>query len=60
MTEVRSALSRAGLNTLDYCSHRFRIGAATTALKVGISDAKIRTLGCWESDALSAISAHSS
>ena len=51
VTEVRSALSRAGLNALDYCSHSFRIGAATTALKAGISDAKIRMLGRWESDA---------
>jgi hypothetical protein len=51
VTEVHSALSRAGLNALDYCSHSFRIGAATTALKAGISDAKIRMLGRWESDA---------
>ena len=34
-----------------YSGHSFRSGAATTALKAGISDATIQMLGCWRSDA---------
>lgn len=51
VVKVRSALSLAGLNPSNYCGHSFRIGAATTALKAGVSDAKIKMLGRWESDA---------
>jgi hypothetical protein len=39
--QMRSALAAQGLNDSAYAGHSFRIGAATTALKVGISDAKI-------------------
>ena len=34
--EVRAGLRKAGINNSKYCSHSFRIGAATTAAKVGI------------------------
>ena len=48
---VREALSSVGMDVLKYCGHSFRIGAATTALRAGISDAKIKMLGRWESSA---------
>jgi site-specific recombinase XerD len=48
---LHSALSSCGFNPNLYCGHSFRIGAATTALKAGISDAKINMLGQWESSA---------
>jgi len=35
----------------NYSSHSFRIGAATTAAKVGIPDHLIQVLGRWKSDA---------
>ena len=47
--EVRAGLRKAGINDSKYCSHSFRIGAATTAAKVGIEDSVIKTLGRWES-----------
>ena len=46
---VRAGLREAGLKQASYCSHSFRIGAATTAAKVGIEDSVIKTLGRWES-----------
>ena len=42
---VREALSSVGMDVLKYCGHSFRIGAATTALRAGISDAP--RLKCW-------------
>ena len=51
MTSVRSALTAAGYNALDYAGHSFRIGAATTAAQRGIQDSMIKTLGQWESSA---------
>ena len=46
---LRSGLKEAGVDDSKYCSHSFRIGAATTAAKVGIEDSVIKTLGRWES-----------
>ena len=46
---VRDSLSRAGVDQSRYCTHSFRIGAATTAAAKGIEDAVIKTLGRWES-----------
>lgn len=51
VTQVHSALKEAGLNVQHFNGHSFRIGAATTALQSGISDAKIKLLGRWESSA---------
>ena len=49
--EVRAALSAAGVDQSKYCSHSFRIGAATTAAAKGIEDSVIQTLGRWQSAA---------
>ena len=46
---LRLGLKEAGVDDSKYCSHSFRIGAATTAAKVGIEDSVIKTLGRWES-----------
>ena len=46
---VRDALRKTGLDEEKYCSHSFRIGAATTAASKGMEDCIIKTLGRWES-----------
>ena len=48
---LRKALALAGINDSNYAGHSFGIGAATTALRAGVSDAKIKMLGRWESSA---------
>ena len=40
-----------GLNEAHYKSHSFRIGGATYAAQLGLSDAEIRQLGRWKSNA---------
>ena len=40
-----------GLDPTKYQGHRFRIGAATFAAECGFSDAQIRSMGRWKSDA---------
>lgn len=49
--QLHRALSFCGLDTARYKSHSFRIGAACYAAERGFSDAQIRTLGRWKSDA---------
>jgi hypothetical protein len=49
--KVKEALSSAGVDCTAYSGHSFRIGAATTATKQGISDATIKMLGRWKSSA---------
>ena len=51
VAQVRAALTTAGIEEGSYCSHSFRIGAATTAAARGIEDSVIKTLGRWESTA---------
>ena len=51
VSRVREALSQAGVNEKLYSGHSFRIGAATTAGRKGLSSEKIQTLGRWESSA---------
>ena len=46
---LRDGLCRAGIDDKKYCSHSFRIGAATTAAARGMEDSVIKTLGRWES-----------
>ncbi len=48
---LRTGLREAGIDPTVYCSHSFRIGAATTAAKKGVEDCIIKTLGRWESSA---------
>lgn len=50
-TELSQCLKFCGLDTTRYKGHSFRIGAASHAADMGFSDAQIRTLGRWKSDA---------
>lgn len=49
--ELRRCLLFCGLDTSRYKGHSFRIGAACHAAEKGFSDAQIRALGRWKSDA---------
>lgn len=51
VTQVRQALAAAGVNPKNHSGHSFRSGAATTAARQGISDATIKMLGRWKSNA---------
>ena len=51
LVNLRNALAQAGIDDSQYAGHSFRIGAATTVLRAGVSDAKIKMLGRWESSA---------
>ena len=55
-TELSRYLQFCGLDTSRYKGHSFRIGAASLAADKGFSDAQIRTLGRWKSDASNYIS----
>ena len=46
---VHMVLSAIGVDTLKYMGHSFRIGAVTTAAKIGIQDSPIRAMSRWES-----------
>ena len=51
VTEVKRALTRAGVDCKHYSGHSFRSGAATAAAKQGMGDATIKMLGRWKSSA---------
>ena len=51
IAHLRSALSEADINTTGFSGHSFRMGAATTADSVGLSDSLIQHLGRWKSAA---------
>ena len=48
---LRQVLGTAGVDCSRYSGHSFRIGAATTAARMGVSDSLIKTLGRWKSSA---------
>lgn len=50
---LRHVLSATGVNVAQFSGHSFRIGAATTAARAGLSEALIKTLGKWRSSAYS-------
>ena len=45
------AIRLCGLNPNRYKGHSFRIGAASDAAEKGMSEAQIRVLGRWKSNA---------
>ena len=49
--QLKGALAFCDLDCSRYKSHSFRIGAASLAAENSMSDAQIRGLGCWKSDA---------
>ena len=49
---LRLFLKCSGYNPMDFNTHSFRIGAATTAAYDGASIATIQHLGRWKSDAI--------
>ena len=46
---LKQALAAAGFDSTRFSGHSFRIGAATTAAKCGLSDSTIKQLGRWRS-----------
>ena len=50
-SQLRLALAFCNYSLTQFSSHSFRIGAATTAAAQGRTDAQIRQLGRWKSDA---------
>ena len=48
---VRQAVEAVGICSSAFSGHSFRVGAATTAAKVGLNDSLIQTLGRWKSSA---------
>lgn len=53
-TELQRCLTYCGLDISRYKSHSFRIGGACHAADKGFTDAQIRALGRWKSDAFKA------
>ena len=49
--KLKTIVSALGLNCKFYTTHCFRYGASTMAMSLGLSDAQIRSLGRWKSDA---------
>ena len=51
ISALSQALKDSGVDTLNFKGHSFRIGAATTAAKAGLSDSLIQAVGRWRSSA---------
>ena len=45
VSSLRQVLLDVGVNTAQYSRHSFRIGAATTAAKLGVPDSLIKKMG---------------
>ena len=48
---LREAIQAAGIDPTGFSGHSFRSGAATTAANLGVSDAHIKMMGRWKSNA---------
>jgi hypothetical protein len=48
---IKLLLHWAGCNSKNYKGHSFRIGTASTAISMDISDDRIQIMGRWHSDA---------
>ena len=48
---LRQVLGSVGVDYSSYSGYSFRIGAATTAARMGVSDSLIKTLGRWKPSA---------
>ncbi|XP_077778975.1 uncharacterized protein LOC144326297 [Podarcis muralis] len=48
---LRTALTACGFPAAEFAAHSFRIGAATTAMHLGLSTERIKDLGRWKSNA---------
>ncbi|XP_077774391.1 integrase/recombinase xerD homolog [Podarcis muralis] len=48
---MRMALTACGLPAAEFAAHSFRIGAATTAVHLGLSTERIKEMGRWRSNA---------
>ena len=51
LLHIRQALEQQGFDCSGITGHSFRIGAASTAARVGLEDSLIQTLGRWHSSA---------
>ena len=51
ISALSQALKDSGVDPSNFKGHSFRIGAATTAAKAGLSDSLIQALGRWRSSA---------
>ena len=51
-SKLKDAISFIGLDPTVYLGHSFRIGAATEAAKLGMSENAIQQLGRWSSNAV--------
>ena len=49
VSSLRQVLSDVGVSTAQYSRQSFRIGAATTATKLGVPDSLIKKMGRWKS-----------
>lgn len=50
LRHITYCLKREGYDPTKYNTHSFRIGAATSAAKAGLSNERIKSLGRWKSD----------